>query len=243
MSLFLILFAPITASALAIINGAGSGIGGDAKAITINGTDAGLGLGGDAGDNWLAIVGAEEDVGDKGVRNRTDARLAFGEDVGDNRLVVVDNGLIAGNDGLTIGDDGLFVDNDELVAGISKKIDVDDGSDTWVGNQADARPGNELNADLIMIITGDIRANLIKDFNIGVLVVVLAELSHIVPNKHAIDSSAQIFANVINILFGNLSLLWITLPSSLLFAPLLAPTTSNSGNIPTIFIYYMLICI
>ena len=75
-------------------------------------------------------MGAEEDVGDKGVRNRTDARLAFGEDVGDNRLVVVDNGLIAGNDGLTIGDDGLFVDNDELVAGISKKIDVDDGSDT-----------------------------------------------------------------------------------------------------------------
>ena len=94
-----------------------------------------------------------------------------------------------------------------------------------------------------MTTIDNIRANLIKNFNNDILIVVSAELSYIVSNKHVMDSSDQIFADIINNLFGNLSFFSIFLPSSFFFSSLPASTTGNSGNIPTIFISYMFICI
>ncbi len=117
-------------------------------------------------------------------------------------------------------------------------MDVDNRSDAQVSNQSD---GNGLDADLIMMTTGNIRTNQIKDFNNGVLVIVSPKLSCIVLDKYPIDSPAQILVNIINNTFGDLSPLSIALPSSLclLFFPTL--TTGNYSNIPTIFIYYILI--
>ncbi len=94
-----------------------------------------------------------------------------------------------------------------------------------------------------MTTTGDIRTELIKDFNNGVPVVVLFVLSCIIPDNYVIDFSAQILADVIKNLFRDLSPLLMALPSSPLFPSLPALTTNNCGNIPTTFIYYMLICI
>lgn len=191
-----------------------------------NRTNAGLGLGGDAGDNGLAIVGAE---------NRMDAGLALRENVRDDGLVVIDNILAA-------RDDGLAVDNDGSVAKIGKRIDIDDRLDARAGNQADTRPGNRPDTDLIMTTTDDIRADLIKNFNNSIPVFVSAELSCIVPDKHAMDSSVQILANVINNPFKNLTPLSLALPFSFLLLFLPAPLTcSNFGNIPITFIYYILI--
>lgn len=181
-----------------------------------NRTDTRSGLRKDARDYGSAIVGAG---------NRMDARSTLGGDAGDNESVVVDDGLTARDDGLAARDNGLAVDNDGSVV-----------------NQGDAGPGNGPDADLIMTTTIDIRADLIQDFNNGVSIVILARLSCIVPNKHAMDSSARIFADVINNLFRDMSPFSMTLPSSLLLFSLPASTTSNSGNIPTTFIYYILIC-
>ncbi len=108
-------------------------------------------------------------------------------------------------------------------------------------NEPEAESGNGPDADLIMITTGDIRVDLIKDFNNGVSVVVLAKLSCIVLVKHTMDSLGRILTNVINNSFGDLSPLLMALPSFLLLSLLPTPTTSNFSNIPTIFIYYMLI--
>ncbi len=213
---------------------AGSGLGRDARdngsAVvgTGNRTGAGSGLGGDAGDDRSAIVSAG---------NRTGAGSALGEDVGDDGSVVVDDRLAAGDDRLAVGDDGSAADDDRLAVGIGKKMDVDDGSDARAGNQSD---GRRPDADLILTTTGDIRTDLIKDFNNSVPLIVLAESSRIVPDKYAMDSPARILADVINNTFGDLSPLLMDLPSSPLFPSLLAP--ANSGNIPTTFIYYMLIC-
>lgn len=88
---------------------------------------------------------------------------------------------------------------------------------------------------------GDIRVDLIKIFNNGVLLVVLAKSSCIVSDKYAMDFPTQILANVINNLFRDLSSLLMALLSSFLFLSLPAP--GNSGYILITFIYYMLICI
>lgn len=219
MSPFLILLVLVSACAPAAVDDDGSGNAG-------NRTDVKSGRGGDAGDNGLADVGARDrtDAGSGcGVDNRDDGSAVMG---GDNGPVVVEDGLAAEDDGSVAGDDGSAVDDDASAA-----------------NQADAGPGNEPDADLIMTITGNIRADLMKDFNNGVPLVVSDKLSHIVPDKHVIDSSAQILANVINNLFGNLSPLLMALPSSLLLPSLPTSTTGNFGNISTTFIYYMLICI
>lgn len=77
----------------------------------------------------------------------------------------------------------------------------------------DAGPGNGSDADLIINNTGqqdakdtgDIRVDLIKNFNNGVPIIFLAELSRIIPDKHVMDFSAQILADVINNPFGDLS--------------------------------------
>ncbi len=166
--------------------------------------------------------------------NRTGAGSALGGDVGDDESVVVDDGLAAGDDGSAAGDDGSAADDDGSAVRIGKKMDVDDGSDARASNQLD---GNKPDADLT---TGDIRADLIQDFNNGVPLVVSAESSRIVLDKHAMDSPARILADVINNLFGDLSPLLMALPSSPLLPFLSA--LDNSGNIPTTFIYYMLIC-
>ncbi len=105
-------------------------------------------------------------------------------------------------------------------------------------NQSDS---NRPDANLIFTTTGDIRVDLIKDFNNGVPLVVSVESSRIVSDKHVIDFPARILANVINNPFGDLSALSMALTSSPLFPSLPAP--GNSGNILTTFIYYMLICI
>lgn len=90
--------------------------------------------------------------------------------------------------------------------------------------------------------TSDMKANLIKDYNNGVLIVILTKLSHIIPDKHAIDSSARILANIINNCFRDL----FPFSMALLFSPLLpslaVPTTDNFGNTLITFTYYMLIC-
>lgn len=90
---------------------------------------------------------------------------------------------------------------------------------------------------------GNIKVDLIKDFTNGVLVVVSAKLFRIVLDKHTIDSSARILANVINNLFKDLSPLLMALLFSLLLLFLPAPTTGNSCNISTTFTYYILIYI
>ncbi len=61
--------------------------------------------------------------------NRTGAGSALGGDVGDDGSVVVDDRLAAGNDRSAAGDDGSAADNDGSAVGISKRINVDDGSD------------------------------------------------------------------------------------------------------------------
>ena len=122
MSPFFILFALVTASALAIVESAGSGISGDIEAIAKNGTDAWSGFGEDIRDNRLAIMSVRGDAGDKGTGNKTDAESTLKGDAKDNRLVIVDNGLV-------IGDDGLSVDNDRSATKIGKKTDVDNGLD------------------------------------------------------------------------------------------------------------------
>lgn len=144
---------------------------------------------------------------------------------------------------MAIKDDGLAIEDDESAAGIDKRMDVDDGSDARANNQSDARLDNRPDMGLIIIITGDIRANLINNFNNGVFVVALTELSRIIPDKYVIDSPVWIFVNVINNLFGDLSPLLMALSFPPLLLPLPAPTTGNSGNISTTFIYYMLIYI
>lgn len=191
-----------------------------------NRTNAGLGLGGDAGDNGLAIMGAG---------NRMDAGLALRENVRDDGLVVIDNVLAA-------RDDELAVDNDGSAAKIGKRMDINDRLDVQAGNQADTRPGNRPDTDLMMTTTDDIRIDLIKDFNNSILVFVSAKLSCIVPDKHAMDSSVRILVNVIHNPFKNLTPLSLALPFSPLLLFLPAPTTcSNFGNIPITFIYFILI--
>ncbi len=124
-----------------------------------NRTSAGSDPGGDVGDDGSAVVSA---------RNRTGARSASGGDVRDDGLVVVDDGLATGddglaadNDGLAADDDGSAADNDRSAVGIGKRMDM---------------------------MTGNIRVDLIKDFNNGVPLVVSAKSSRIVPDKHAMDS-------------------------------------------------------
>lgn len=220
---------------------AGSGIRGDAEATcTENRTDVRPDLGGDTGDDGLAIVGArsksdavlglrrnardnrlavisagnrtgirsdpERDVGDDGLAvidagNRIGAGSALGRDVRDDGLVVVDDELAIRDDGLAARDDRSATDDDGLVAKIDKKMDVDDRLDTRASNQLN---GNRSDVDLIITITGDIKADLIKDLNNGVLVVVSAKLSRIVPDKHAMNSPIRILADIINNLFGDL---------------------------------------
>ncbi len=230
---------------------AGSGIGGDTGddgSVVVGArsrTDAGSGFGGDARDGESAVMRAENktgdgsgprgDVGDDrsavvSARNRTGAGSALKGDVGDDRSLVVDDGLAAGDDGSPADDDGLAVR-------IDKRIDVDDELGARAGNQLDS---NRPDADLILTTMGDIRADLIKDFNNSVLPVVSVESSCIVLDKYVIDSPARILANVINNPFGDLSSLSMALPSSPLLPSLPAP--GNSDNIPTTFIYYMLIC-
>lgn len=188
----------------AVVDGARSNIGGDAEVVN---------------DRWVAGAGY-----------RTDARSSLGEDTGDDELTAV-------VDEPTTEDDESAIDDDGLAVGIGKRMDVDDGSNNRTGNQANAGPdigenvgvgsldsgsGNGLDADLIIDNAGqrdvedigDIRDDLIKDFNNSISVVVLAKLSYIVLNKHVIDSSARILANVINNLFENLSPFSIALPSS-----------------------------
>lgn len=160
-----------------------------------NRTDVGSSLGGDTKDNRLAVVG---------VRNRTGTELDPGRDTKDDGLAVMnaenrtntglalegdirDDGLVGMNDRLAVRDDRLAIDNDKSAVGIDKKMEIDDRSDIWVGNQLD---GNIPNLDLILTIMGDIKANLIKDFNNSVPLVVSAKSSCIVLDKHAIDSHA-----------------------------------------------------
>ena len=94
-----------------------------------------------------------------------------------------------------------------------------------------------------MMTTGNIKANLIKDFNNNIPIIVLAKIFCIILDKHTIDSSARILSNIINNLFGDLFLFLIALPSFLFLSFLLALTNGNSDNILTIFIYYILIYI
>lgn len=224
--------------------------------------DARLSLGGDARDNRSAIVGAGNRMGAglglKGdarddrstvgsTKNRTGIRLALGRDVRDDRSVVVDDGLAAKKDGsatennelaadddkLATRDDGLAADNNRSAIEIDKRIDVDDGSDTRANNQSDS---NRPDADWTI---GDIRADLIQDFNNGILLVFLAKLSRIIFNKHPMDSPIRILTNVINNPFRDMSPLSMALPYSPLLLSLPAP--GNSGNIPTTIIYSMLI--
>lgn len=129
-------------------------------------------------------------------------------------------------------DDRLAAENDRLA------VDVD-GLAT---NQADVGPRNQLNTDLIMTTTSDIRVDPIKNFNNGALVVVSDKLSRIVTDKYAIDYSAWILVNIINNLFADLSPFSMALLSFPFLSSLLASTTGNFGNILTAtFIYYMLI--
>lgn len=188
-------------------------------------------------------MGIRRDARDKSAGNRTDAGSALGKDVRENGLVIVDDRLAGRDNELAVGDYGFSVDNDKLAAKIGKKMDVDDKSNSQAGNQVDIRTSNRPNADLIMITIVDIKADLIKDFNNGVLVVVLTELSYIIPDKYAIYSSAWILDNIIHNLFGNLSPFLMALSFSPLLFPLFTLITSNFGNLSTIFIYYMLICI
>lgn len=191
------------------MNSARSGIRKDARANWAeNRTNAGSGFKRDAKVNKLVVMGA---------RNRTDAGSGLEGNVEDNGLTVVDDRLAA-------GDDRLGIDSNRLAAEIGKRRDVDDRLDAKTRNQADAKPGNKLNADLIMNNArhwdtediGSIRADLIKNFNNGVLVVVLAKLYSIVSDKYVMNFSAQIFGNPINNPFGNLSLFSMALPSSFL---------------------------
>ncbi len=90
---------------------------------------------------------------------------------------------------------------------------------------------------------GDIKTDLIKDFNNSVPVVVSAKLSYIILDKNTIDSSARILANIINNFFRNLSPFLMVLSSSSLLTFLPSLTTDNSDKILITFTYYMLICI
>lgn len=132
----------------------------------------------DVGDDRSAVVSA---------KNRTGARSALREDVKEDRLVVMDDKLATEEDGSAAGDNGSAADNDGSAIKISKRMDVDDGLDAQASNQLD---GNRQDADLILTTMGDIRADLIKDFNNIVLLVVSAKSSRIVPDKHAMDSPA-----------------------------------------------------
>lgn len=169
-----------------------------------------------------------------GAEDRTDAESGHKRNTRDdgsavvgknNGPVVVDNRLAAEDNRSAAGDDGLAIDNNGSAA-----------------NQANVGPGNELDTDLIMTTIGDIRVDLIKDFNNGIPLVLSDKLSRMIPDKNIIDSSARIFADVINNLFENMSPFLIVLPSSSLLLSLPASTTGNSGNISITFIYYMLIC-
>lgn len=197
-----------------------------------NKTDTGFGLGKNVEDNRSAVVNAEK---------KTDVGLALKGDVRDDGLVVVDDGFAIRDDKSIIRNDGLAVDNDRLVARIGKKTDIDNESNTRVGNQADAGPGNGPDADLIITTTGDIKVDLIKNFNNGVLVVVLAKLSCIILDKLVMDFSARIFTNIINNLFRDLFPFSKIISSFSLLPFLSTPTTGNFDNILTTFIYYMLI--
>lgn len=190
-----------------------------------NRTDIGSGCRKDARDNGLAVIGA---------RNRSDAGFNCKGDTrdngltvvgGDNGSIVIDNRIAIKDDGLTAGDNRLTVDN---VGSIT--------------NQTDARLGNKLDADLIMMSISNIRVDLIKVFNNGVFLIILDKLFCIISDKHVRDFSSRIFADVINNLFEDMFPLFIALFCSSLFLFLPASTTSNFGNIPTTFIYYMLIC-
>lgn len=99
--MFLIFLISVLTSTPATIDGAKSGIWRDDEAsYAENRIDARLDLGGDVGDDELAIVSAG---------NRTNAGSALRGDVEDDRLVVV-------VDGLATRDDGLAVDVDRLTA-------------------------------------------------------------------------------------------------------------------------------
>ncbi len=183
-----------------------------------NRTGAGSGPGGDVGADGSAVVSAG---------NKTGAGSAPGGDAGDDGSVVVDDGLAAGDDGSAVGDDGSAADDDGSAADNDGSAANDDESAVGIGKRMDTT-------------TGDIRTDLIKDFNNGVPLVVSTELSCIVPDKHAMDSPARILAEVINNPFEDISPLSMALSFSPLPPPL--PASGNSGNIPTTFIYYMLIC-
>lgn len=163
-----------------------------------------------------------------------------------------------------------------------EKMYVDNRSDAWANNQADDGLGiekdvraNSLNfgsgnrPDTDSIIdnagqrdiedTSDIKANLSKNFNNDVFVVVMAKLSRIISDKHAIYFSTQSFVNIINNFFKDLFSFLITLSSFPFFLSLLhlhaffifnsndtsgsyaALTTGNSGNIFMTFTHYMFI--
>lgn len=174
--------------------------------------------------------------------NRTNAGSGLGGDVRDARLAIVDNKSVAGDNRLAVGDNGS-------TTRINKKTDVDNRLNAQAGNQADAGSGNRSDADLILNNagqqdvedTGYIRADLIKNFNNGVPIIVSAKLSRIVPDKYIMDFSAWILADVINNPFGDLSPFSMALPSFLSLLSLPTLTTGNLSNILTTFRYYKLI--
>lgn len=127
-SLFFISLTSVTTFASAITDSAGSGINGDVEATAGNRTDIESGLGEDARDNRLTIMGIREDTEDESVGNRTDAGSALREDIGDNKLAIVDDKLAFGDDGLATRDNKSSVDNDKLIIKIDKITNVDNRS-------------------------------------------------------------------------------------------------------------------
>lgn len=87
----------------AAVDGAGSGIEGDAEVV-----------------NDRSAASAQ---------NKTDARSDLRGDAGDDGLVFVDERSVVGDDKLAARDDKSTIDNDRLVAEIGRRMDVDDGSD------------------------------------------------------------------------------------------------------------------
>lgn len=251
LSSFFIPLVSVPPSAPAAVNDAGSGIRGDVEAIcTKNRTNARSGLGGMSEMmNWLLwTLEIERMLGWvlKGMPKTMDWLLWaseiermlgwLSERMSEMMESVVMDNVLAARDNV------LAVDNNGLTARIGKRTDINNRLDVQAGNQADTRLGNRPDTDLIMTTTDDIRADLIKNFNNNILILVSAKLSCIVLNKHSIDSSIRILANVINHLFENLTPLLLALSFSPFFLSLPALTTySNFGNISTTFIYYILI--
>lgn len=155
-------------------------------------------------------MAAPNDRSATSTRNKIDISSNLGKNVRDNKLAIVDNRLAARNNRLAIINNRSVIVDNRLAAEISNKIDINNRSDTQTSNKMDARPGIEKNirsgnrSDVNLIIDnvlavnglwdakdiGDFRADLIKKFNNGITMTILAKLSYIILDKHVMNSSA-----------------------------------------------------